>query len=212
MTAKLGGPGGVRAVIAENLLLKQELIVLRRGRQRASNLTLSDRLLCGFGSLFISPGQSEGRHRRTRLDAYGVSSVVGASQYHRLLPSEPVLEEAGPKGPGEALIRAIVEPEVAQSSVRLSANCAHHLDTFGVEIDKNVVCRVLSNTIAPPRAKPGLVVVPIGALQTACRRGPLSIESSCSGATGCSWSWTSSRVASSKSACTAVRSLGPVRH
>ena len=36
--AKLCGPGGVRAVIAENLLLKQQLIVLRRPRQRAPNL------------------------------------------------------------------------------------------------------------------------------------------------------------------------------
>ena len=33
--AKLCRPGGVRAVIAENLLLKQQLIVLRRSRQRA---------------------------------------------------------------------------------------------------------------------------------------------------------------------------------
>ena len=33
--AKLCRPGGVRAVIAENLLLKQQLIVLRRARQRA---------------------------------------------------------------------------------------------------------------------------------------------------------------------------------
>ena len=34
-TAKLCGPGGVRAVIAENRLLKQQLIVLRRGRRQA---------------------------------------------------------------------------------------------------------------------------------------------------------------------------------
>jgi hypothetical protein len=40
MTAKLCGPGGARAVIAENLLLKQQLIVLRRARHRAPNLTL----------------------------------------------------------------------------------------------------------------------------------------------------------------------------
>ena len=33
-TVKLCGPGGVRAVIAENLLLKQQLVVLRRGRVR----------------------------------------------------------------------------------------------------------------------------------------------------------------------------------
>jgi hypothetical protein len=55
-TAKLCGPGRVRAVIAENLLLKQQLIVLRRARQRAPNLTRRDRLLCGFESLFLSPG------------------------------------------------------------------------------------------------------------------------------------------------------------
>jgi hypothetical protein len=31
MTAKRCGPGGVRAVIAENLLLKQQLIIVRPG-------------------------------------------------------------------------------------------------------------------------------------------------------------------------------------
>jgi hypothetical protein len=46
--ATLRGPGGVRAVIAESLLLKQQLIVLSRARQRAPNLTRSDRLLYGF--------------------------------------------------------------------------------------------------------------------------------------------------------------------
>jgi hypothetical protein len=34
--AKLAGHGGLRAVVAENLVLKQQLIVLRRGRRRAS--------------------------------------------------------------------------------------------------------------------------------------------------------------------------------
>src|SRR4051794_34142133 len=36
-TARLCGPGGVRAVIAENLVLKQQLIVLRRGRAAAAD-------------------------------------------------------------------------------------------------------------------------------------------------------------------------------
>jgi hypothetical protein len=54
VAAKLCGPGGVRAVIAENLLLKQQLIVLRRARQRAPSLTRNDRLLFGFWSLFLS--------------------------------------------------------------------------------------------------------------------------------------------------------------
>src|SRR6516165_11191537 len=55
--AKLCDAGGVRAVMAENLLLKQQLIVLRRARKRAPNLTSSDRLLFGFWSMFLSPGR-----------------------------------------------------------------------------------------------------------------------------------------------------------
>src|ERR1700730_1461924 len=53
VTAKLCGSGGVRAVMAENLLLKQQLIVLRRACKWAPNLTPSDRLLCGFCSMFL---------------------------------------------------------------------------------------------------------------------------------------------------------------
>jgi len=37
--AKLFRPGGARAVIAENLLLKRQLIIHSRSRQRAPNLT-----------------------------------------------------------------------------------------------------------------------------------------------------------------------------
>ena len=57
MTATLCGPGDVRAVIAEHLLLKQQLLVVHRPRQRAPHLTASDRRLFGFGSLFLSPGR-----------------------------------------------------------------------------------------------------------------------------------------------------------
>jgi putative transposase len=110
ITARVCGPGGVRAVIAENLLLKQQLIVLRRARQRAPNLTLRDRLLCGFGSLFLSPG-------RIRRVAIGVrpSTLLSFHQalvrrkYSRLFSSSPCPKKAGPKGPSAALIQAIVE-------------------------------------------------------------------------------------------------------
>ena len=55
--ARLSRPGGVRAVISENLLLKQQLIVLGRLRQRAPNLRVGDRLLFGCLSLFLNPGR-----------------------------------------------------------------------------------------------------------------------------------------------------------
>ena len=53
--AKLLHPGGGRTVIAENLILKQQLIIHSRSRQRAPNLSTKDRALLGFWSLFLNP-------------------------------------------------------------------------------------------------------------------------------------------------------------
>ena len=150
MTAKLGGPGGVRAVIAENLLFKQQLIVLRRGRQRAPNLTLSDRLLCGFGSLFITPG-------RIRKVAIGLrpSTLLAfhhalvRRKYRRLFSSTPCAKKSRPKGPDEALIRAIVEVKSRNPRFGCPRIALIISQTFGVEIDKNVVHRVLAKHYHP---------------------------------------------------------------
>jgi len=38
-TAKLLGPGSTRAVVADNLLMKQQFLIMNRARQRAPNLT-----------------------------------------------------------------------------------------------------------------------------------------------------------------------------
>jgi putative transposase len=54
--AKLVRPGGVRAVVAESLLLKQQLLISSRARRRAPNLNSFDRFLLGLGSLFVPVG------------------------------------------------------------------------------------------------------------------------------------------------------------
>jgi hypothetical protein len=46
-------PGGVRAVVAESLLLKHQLVIGSRARRRAPNLNLFDRFVLGLGSLFV---------------------------------------------------------------------------------------------------------------------------------------------------------------
>ena len=53
--ARLLGPGGARSVIAESLLVKQQLLILKRSRQRAPHLRASDRILAGVCALFMSP-------------------------------------------------------------------------------------------------------------------------------------------------------------
>jgi hypothetical protein len=41
-------PGGAKGLVVENLLLGQQLLILRRSRRRAPNLRAKDRLLLGF--------------------------------------------------------------------------------------------------------------------------------------------------------------------
>jgi putative transposase len=53
--AKLLRPGGVRAVAADSLLLKQQLIVSNRSRQRAPNLSMLDRFVLALITLVVSP-------------------------------------------------------------------------------------------------------------------------------------------------------------
>src|SRR5258708_11978092 len=57
--AKLMRPGGVRSVVAESLLLKHQLLTLKRSRKSAPKLKPWDRLLLGFGAACVSPARSE---------------------------------------------------------------------------------------------------------------------------------------------------------
>ena len=51
--AKLLGPGGApKAIVADSLLMKQQLLLISRSRKRAPNLSVIDRFLLGFWSLF----------------------------------------------------------------------------------------------------------------------------------------------------------------
>ena len=206
-------PGGVRAVIAENLLLKQQLIVLRRSRQRAPNLRVGDRLLCGFGALFLSPGRIRKVAiglRPSTLLTFHQARVRG--KYRRLFSSSARPKKPGPKGPSESLIRAIVELKSRNPRFGCPRIARIISQTFGVDIDKNVVHRVLAKRLSSrSRAEPG----PRGCRssdtrQTVCGAWTSgAVRPSCSRATGCAWSWTSSRGASWDSVCIADRSMHP---
>ena len=55
--ARLLGPGGIRSVVAESVLVKQQLLILNRSRQRSPNLCFSDRLVAGWCALFLRPAR-----------------------------------------------------------------------------------------------------------------------------------------------------------
>jgi hypothetical protein len=53
--ARLLGPGGVRSIVAESLILKHQLLIVARSRQRSPNLCTSDRILVGLMALLVRP-------------------------------------------------------------------------------------------------------------------------------------------------------------
>ena len=43
--ARLAGPGGARSVLAESVLVRHQLLILNRSRNRSPNLRTSDRVV-----------------------------------------------------------------------------------------------------------------------------------------------------------------------
>src|SRR6266566_5833708 len=54
---RLARPGGFRSVIAESTLVRHQLLILNRGRKRAPNLRVSDRIIAGLCTLFMRPAR-----------------------------------------------------------------------------------------------------------------------------------------------------------
>lgn len=57
LVIRLLHPGGTKSVIAENFLLRHQLLVLNRNRKRAPNLKSSDRVALGLISRVINPSR-----------------------------------------------------------------------------------------------------------------------------------------------------------
>src|ERR1019366_5195959 len=146
-----GGTRGIRAVLAENLLLKRQLLVMRRSRRRAPNLRIGDRLLFGFCSQFLSP--------RRLVRAAIILKPATLLRFHRgfkdfkyrFLYSSCSRRKPGPQGPSPELIRAICELKRRNPRFGCPKIAQHLGKTFGINLDKDVVRRVLAAHYRPER-------------------------------------------------------------
>ena len=153
--AKLMRPGGVRVVVAESLLIKHQLLISSRARRRAPNLNSFDRFVLGLGSLFVPasriPKLAVILKPRTLLRFHEALK----KRKYRWVFSSGGHRRPGPKGPSKELIDAIVEfkrrnprvgcPRIAQEIAR----------AFGIDIDKDIVRRVLAKHYRPEAGTDG---------------------------------------------------------
>ena len=141
---KLVGPGGARSVVAESLLLKHQLLILNRSRQRAPNLRLGDRVVAGVLAGFIRPA----RLFRSAV----VLKPSTLMRFHRSLVrrkyqwifTPKTKRKPGPKSPSAELVEAIVEMKHRNPRFGCRRIAEQISFAFGIEIDKDIVRRVLA--------------------------------------------------------------------
>jgi len=143
--AKLLRPGGARSVAAESLVLKHQLLICNRSRKRAPNLTSLDRFVLGFTTLFVTPRciSKLGAIVKTATLLRFHKTLV-ARKYQLLFSASARRRKPDPKWPSPVLIAAIVEMKhrnLKFSCVRIAQQISY---AFGVDIDKDVVRRVLA--------------------------------------------------------------------
>src|ERR1700726_50020 len=122
--ARLVGPGGARAVVAESLLVKQQLLILNRSRKRSPNLCLAERLVAGVCTLLMRPS----RLVRSAIvlkpsTLLRLRRALIRRKYRRLF-SSTVPTKPGPKGPSQYVIAAVVD-------MKRGENASHPIPVHG---------------------------------------------------------------------------------
>jgi hypothetical protein len=110
---RLLGPGGVRSIVAESLLLKHQLLLLNRSRQRSPNLSAWDRILAGWMALLVRPTRLLRSAIVLKPSTLLALHKAMSTRKYRMLFSTNRRRKPGPKGPSAELVRAIVEMTTA---------------------------------------------------------------------------------------------------
>ena len=102
-------PGGMRKLVAENIVLKQQLMVVRRKQKRVPKLSVMDRLIFGFMASIIHPA------RLCKICIVIKPATILkfhqalVKRKYRLLYSPKRQTKPGPKGPSEDVIKLVIE-------------------------------------------------------------------------------------------------------
>ena len=107
--ARLAGPGGVRSVVAESVLVKHQLVILNRSRKRAPHLGVSDRIVAGLCALLMRPARIIRSAITLKPSTLLNLHQAQKTRKYRLLFSSKRRRKPGPNGPSKELVEAVIE-------------------------------------------------------------------------------------------------------
>jgi len=142
-------PGGIKAIIAENKLLRQQLIIANRGHKRSPHLTFFDRLCLAFLVGLLSP-------KRLLKSAiiikpstlFKIHSALVKRKY-RLLFSNKSNKKPGRPAPPQEVITAVMQMKTRNPRFGCRRIAMQVSLTFGLDLNKDVVYRILAKYYKP---------------------------------------------------------------
>ena len=152
---RLARPGGLRSVVAESVLMRHQVLILNRGRKRAPNLRASDRIIAGLCTSLMRPARVLRSAIALRPSTLMHFHKMLTKQKYRLLFSPKRVQRPGPKGPTKELIDAVVEMKRRNRTWGCKRIAQQITLAFGVDVDKDVVRRILGSHFRPEAGSAG---------------------------------------------------------
>ncbi len=141
----------MKAVVAENLLLKQQLLVLTRSRKRAPHLSSFDRFFLGLWSTYLDSGRIKRVAFLVQPSTLLKFHQALVKRKYRLLYSSPNRKKPGPKGPSRDVIELVLEMKRRNPNFGCTKIADQIAKTFALSLDKDVVRRILTTYFRPER-------------------------------------------------------------
>lgn len=146
---KLCLPGGLRKIVAENVVIKQQLIVVRRSQGKCPDLLPVERLLLGFWALLMDP--------KRLLKSAVIIKPATLHKFHKCLIKRKYSKlfsptkngKPGPKGPSQEVINLVLAIKTKNPGFGCPKIALIVENTFQIEFDKDDVRRILNRYFKP---------------------------------------------------------------
>jgi putative transposase len=141
--ALLCRPGGTKSLVAENLALKQQLLVLKRSRNGSPKTQTFDRLVLGFLASLIQPNRIEQISIVFKPATILKFHQALVKRKYKLIFSNKIKRKVGRKPPSDEVIQLVLQLKNKKPSFGYTRISMQIFQGFGIDISPWAVGRIL---------------------------------------------------------------------
>jgi hypothetical protein len=152
------GAGRRACLVAESVLVKQQLLILNRFRRRSPNLRLADRVVAGACTLFMRPSRLVRAAIVVKPSTLlRLHRTLTQRKYRRLFSSR-VPKKPGPKGSTQEVIAAVVDMKQRNPTWGCPRIAQQIALAFGIPMNKGCGATQSRRAVPPETRRVGVVL------------------------------------------------------